>query len=203
MTMQVSAINDQVRVSEPFPAFHMPRVWVWTQEFRSRVADDFGPKSLEEFMAVQQARVAAGLRSWGVYRGGELGGLVTFEPTSPICGAAHCIFKKSFWGHETTVEAMRLVFDEVFASGVRKILSLAFADNVQLMYAVRLLGFQKEGVLRKQTQRGGELVDMMALGCTHDDFQTACSAGLEGMREKLRAAKVKRFARMDAQGKAA
>lgn len=196
---QLSAISGQlgVRVSEPFPTFHLPRVWVWTQEFRSRVADDFGPKTLEEFMALQQARAAAGARSWGVYRDSELGGIVTFEAQSPVCGAAHCIFKKSFWGHETTVEAMRQVFDEVFAAGTRKILSLAFADNVQLLYAVRLLGFEKEGVLRKQTRRGGALVDMMALGCTHEDFQAASATGLAGMQEKLRAAKVRRFARMD------
>jgi len=196
---QLSAVSNQlaVSVSEPFPLFHLPRVWVWTQEFRSRVADDFGPQSLEEFMRLQEARAAMGLRSWGVYRQNELGGIVTFEASSPICGAAHCIFKKSFWGHDTTVEAMRLVFDEVFGGGIEKILSLAFADNVQLLYAVRLLGFQKEGVLRKQTQRGGELVDMMALGCTRDDFQVACAAGLSGMQEKLKAAKAKRFARMD------
>lgn len=192
-----------VIVSSPFPVFHLPRVWVWTQEFRSRVADDFGPQSLDELMAQYQARIAAGLQSWSVHRDGELGGIVTFEPTSPVCGAAHCIFKKSFWGHETTVEAMRQVFEQVFDSGIEKILSLAFADNVQLLYAVRLLGFQKEGVLRKQTLRGGELVDMMALGCTREDFQAACAAGLDGMRASLKAAKVKRFARMDAQGKAA
>lgn len=196
-------IQSAVTICSPFPEFALPRVWIWTKEFRSRVADDYGPKTLEAFVDQYRARLHAGMKSWAVERGGELGGLVTFEPTSPMCGSAHCVFKKAFWGHETTVEAMRLAFAEVFSAGIKKILSLAFADNVQLLYAVRLLGFEKEGVLRKQTQRGGELVDMMALGCTHEDFEAACAFGHAGMVEKLRAAKVKKFARMDAHGKAA
>jgi len=158
-----------LRVDTPFPDFSLPRVWYWLQEFRSRVADDFAPQTMAEF--IEQWRSRPEQRSWAVSRDGELGGLVTFQPENTVTGVTHCLFKKSFWGHETTVPALRLVYGQIFSEGFNKVCSLAFRDNVQILHLARVLGGDKEGVLREHTLRGGKPVDMMIIGLTRAQFE--------------------------------
>jgi RimJ/RimL family protein N-acetyltransferase len=158
----------EVHVENPFPEHAVPRIWTWTEEFRWRVSDDFGPKSLEEFMS-QWAEASE--QRWAVYRDGDLGGLVTASAMTPIVATSHCLFKKSFWGQETTLPALRQVYQQVFGAGFHKILSFVFRDNKQIIGLARKLGAAKEGVLRKQTLRRGKLVDMVALGLLQEDFE--------------------------------
>lgn len=148
------------------------------QEFRDRVLDDFGPQTLDEFVAQFRERQKRE-RTWAVYRGGELGGFISYEPWSPICGTSHCLFSKRFWGHETTVPALRAVYREIFAGDTRKVLSFVFSDNGQIVHLARTIGAVKEGVLRQQTQRRGQLVDMVALGLLKADFEAAEKTGRE------------------------
>ena len=159
-----------VTIERPFPAYALPRVWGWTVESRRQVADDFAVSTLEAFVNEWEAADAAGRSTWGVWRDKELGGVVTSAHINPMCVDAHCVFKRSFWGHDTTVEALRLVFEEIFAEGVVKITATAFHDNHALLGLVRKLGFQKEGVLRQQTRRNGEMVDVVLIGLTKAAF---------------------------------
>lgn len=162
-----------VSVQSPFPLHAVPRIWAWIQDFRWRVSDDFAPATEEEFVEAWMSRLEV-QRSWAVYRDGELGGLVTAAQETPVVAIAHCLFAKRFWGHETTIPALRLAFGEVYRDlGVSKISSLAFEDNVQLIHLVRKLGGEKEGVLRKHTRRQGKLVNMIALGMLREDFEAA------------------------------
>jgi RimJ/RimL family protein N-acetyltransferase len=157
---------------KPFPMYELPRVWLWVQQFRSRVADDFSPKTLDEFVEVEMARMTRQM-TWGVYRGGELGGLIAFEPSSPVVGTAHVTFRRSFWGHKTSVPAMREAYAQVFAEGYRKILSFVFSDNNAIRSLAKELGLKEEGVLREQTLRNGRPVDMVALGLLREEFEHA------------------------------
>lgn len=170
-----------IRVESPYPEHAVPRIWSWIQGFRWRVADDYGPRTLEEFLAHWRAAEAAGQRSWGVWRAEELGGLVTARPVNPVTVESHCLFKRSFWGAETTREALRQVYSRLFGDGVEKIVGCAFADNTQLLGLVRGLGFRKEGLLRRQTRRRGRAVDMMAIGLLREDFERA--AGMVAAEE--------------------
>lgn len=159
----------EVRIETPFPEHAVPRIWIWTQEFRWRVADDFGPKTLEEFVEKWRERERV-QQNWAVYRGEELGGVITVCPMSPVVVTVHCVFKKSFWGSETTLRALRLLYTEVFKGDCTKVLSFAFRDNSQLLGLARRLGAKKEGVLRKQTRRNGKPTDMIAIGLLKEDF---------------------------------
>jgi RimJ/RimL family protein N-acetyltransferase len=161
----------EVRVSEPFPDHALPRVWHWIQSFRWRVADDFSPQTLEEFMLHWSAHERR--RSWAVYRDNEIGGLVTVDPMSQMVSIANCTFKRSFWSQaDVTLPALQQVYSEVFGStpDVHKILQWAFADNAQLLGLMRKLGAEKEATLRQQTRRRGELVDMIAIGLLREEF---------------------------------
>lgn len=155
-----------VTVQSPFPVHALPRLWSWTVSSQRQVNDDFAPKTLEAFVDNWERQELSGMKSWGVLRDGELGGVVTSTRFNPVVADAHCVFRKSFWGHETTAEALRLVFAEIFASGVQKISTICFFDNHALLGLVARLGFEREGTLKKNTLRGGELVDVAMIGLT-------------------------------------
>ena len=165
---------SSVRVESPFPPSAWPRVWSWTRDFRTRVSDDFGPKTLADFVAGQMA-ADKNVRTWAVYRDGELCGMVSFEPASPVAGSSHTLFRKDFWGRGTTREALRQVYAEIFAGGIHKISGTPFRDNHAMIALATGLGFKKEGVLREQTMRGGKLTDIVILGLTKGDFEKCLS----------------------------
>jgi len=159
-----------VTVESPFPEYAVPRVWRWIQEFRNRVADDYAPRDVAGFMADWRARQAQE-RTWAVFRDYELGGLVSFQQLSPVLGTSHCLFKKTFWGWQTTVPALELIYREIFEhSTTQKITAAVFRDNASIVGLARRLGAKTEGVLRSHTLRGGRLVDMVVLGLLKDDF---------------------------------
>jgi RimJ/RimL family protein N-acetyltransferase len=159
-----------IRVVSPFPSAAWPRVWAWIEDFRNRVADDFGPKTLQEFVAWQIARESIE-RTWAVYRDGELCGMASFVKGGPETGEAHALFRKDYWGRETTHTAMRMVYAEIFAAGIHKIVCLPFRDNNAMVALCKQLGFEREGTFREQTRRGGLLVDQAILGLTKGDFE--------------------------------
>ncbi|MFH1110980.1 MAG: GNAT family protein [Planctomycetota bacterium] len=157
---------------KPFPMYELPRVWLWVQQFRRQISDDFSPKTLDEFVDVEMERMARQM-TWGVYRDDELGGLIVFEPSSPVAGTSHVTFRRSFWKPRTSVPAMREAYAEIFAAGYRKILSFVFADNNAIRSLAREIGLREEGVLRGQTLRNGRPVDMVALGLLREEFEHA------------------------------
>lgn len=172
----------EISVQSPFPLHAVPRIWAWIQDFRWRVSDDFGPATEAEFVSTWLERLEV-QRSWAVYRDGELGGVVTAQQETPVVAIAHCLFAKRFWGHDTTLPALRLAFSEIYRDfGVSKIASLAFEDNLQLIHLVRKLGGEKEGVLRQHTQRQGKLVNMIAIGVLQADFEERCKEAADAER---------------------
>lgn len=160
-----------VTIETPFPLYALPRVWKWTEESRRQVADDYAPHSLDEFIDRWERQARAGQRSWSVWRDNELGGVVTSSKLNPILADVHCIFKRAFWGHDTTAQASRLAFAEIFEDGVQKITTICFFDNHALLGLVRKLGFEREGLLRKNTLRDGQLVDQVVIGLTKERFE--------------------------------
>lgn len=151
-------------------------MWDWIEEFRHRVADDFAPRTREEFVAHCLARAAGSERSWAIRRDGELCGLVTYEAANPVTGTTHALFRKDYWGHETTVEGLRQVYEALFASGVRKLMGPVFRDNRAIIAVGMMMGAKREGILRQQTMRGGKPVDVVVLGLVAEDFDKWRSA---------------------------
>lgn len=159
-----------LEVEEPFPAWMWPQVWTWTRPFRDRIADDFGAKTLDEFV-LHAAAVARQARTFAVKRDGEIGGLVTVQTVSPVLATSHVLFRKSFWGRDTTVSAIQQAYAKAFESGIERIESFVFRDNSSIRQIARLVGAREEGILRRRTQRNGELVDMVVLGLLKGDFE--------------------------------
>jgi RimJ/RimL family protein N-acetyltransferase len=161
----------QISVRSPFPLHALPRLWKWAEESRRQVADEFSPKTLDEFVDFWERLAQAGQRSWGVWRNGDLGGAIWSTRVNPVTADSHCIFKRTFWGQGITAEALRLAYSELFADGAQKITIVCFADNHALLGLVRKLGFEREGLLKKSTLRDGELVDQAVIGLMKERFE--------------------------------
>lgn len=151
----------EVILRSPFPAEDVPRIWNWIEPFRWRVSDDFSPKTLAEFLSHFSALASRG-RTWAVYRGGELGGVISYEKLSPIVGTAHVVFKKSFWGRGTTVPALRLAGAEMLAD-VPKLSLPVFQGNKAMVALLMVAGAVQEGVLKKHSQRNGKPIDVVMM----------------------------------------
>lgn len=160
---------DVLRLTAPFPEYALPRVWTWIEDFRHRVVDDYSPKSLSEFVRHWKEREPF-RKTWAIWRGEDLGGLVIYEPWQPGVGTSHALFKRSFWGREVTRAALEQVYGEIFDSGTRKVVSFPFRDNAAIIALGKSLGAVTEGVLKGQTLRNGEPVDVVILSLFKEDF---------------------------------
>jgi RimJ/RimL family protein N-acetyltransferase len=138
-------------------------------QFRSRVADDFSPRTMEEYVEIQNRRMHPGL-NWGVYRDDDLGGAIWFEPSGPVAGIIHTVFRKDFWGHETTYPALQKAVADIFGAGMQKMLAMCFADNYSVRGMAKKFGMQQEAHFHGMTIRGGKPVDMVVFGMTREEF---------------------------------
>ena len=177
--------NASVRVESPFPNYAAPRVFNWMQSLRSRVCDDNSPTTLDAFMEDWHGRGAT-VRTWGVWRGSDLGGLVTVEPLDGGTANTHCIFKREFWGRHVTETALRLVYSEVFESGAEALQSLVFRDNRAIIALSRSLGAKPKALYYEATTRNGEPVDIYLLNLSKEAFYAVTSDGATGSRTDQR-----------------
>ena len=161
--------SPRANVRNPFPNHAWPQVWDWIQPYRRSVLDDHSPKTKPEFVDEQLVRVKTPTyRTWGVLRETQLGGLVTFQTTHPgdTMGWAQTIFRKNFFGPETTFHALHAVFNGLFGEGIQVIRSEIFQSNSNIRHLSRLLGFREYGPFPKSATRGGELIDVVGLFLT-------------------------------------
>jgi RimJ/RimL family protein N-acetyltransferase len=167
-----------IEVVSPFPEFAVPRVWDWIETFREKVCDDYSPTTREAFVEQTLAQLRSGVRSWAIYRDGDLGGMVTYQAWNPRVGTMHTLFKRAFWGRSTTETALRTIGNDVFSSGVEKVTAYFFEDNHALRGLLRHFGAKREGWFEAQTIRGGKPVAMEAVAIFRERFYASsnCSS---------------------------
>lgn len=188
---------NKIGLVTPFPAYAWPRVWGWLNAVRSRVADDWAPSTIEEFVDQQVAHEADGRISFGVMRGSELGGLIVCQRAhaQAISADVHFLFKKSFFGRSHTTPALTQAFDLLFDGGLLTLRGEVFYDNSSIRAVMRDLGAQEYGIppsperIRKAerhgkrpptvsaipniTLRDGEPIGVIGLVLTREDFEDA------------------------------
>ena len=169
LVQNATSAQMEVRVESPFPAWAWPSVWQWAATFRDRVFDDSSPQTLDAWVTYAEAQQRLG-QSWAVWRDGDLGGFVLAMPASISSMRVHCVFKRDFWGRETTQTALQLVLTALFSGSCTKVISFPFADNLTVLSFLKRLGFRKEGRLRQQTLRKGQPVDLIAVGILKEEF---------------------------------
>jgi len=129
----------------------LPRVWLWFQQAGPALLTDQGPQTMDEFVDDWLVRGARCI-TWGVYRDGELGGWIVYEPVTPTTGNAHCVFRKgtgrgnSFWGWKTTIPAISAALDDLFGIGVLRVGLLIQEENRTIESLILHLGAVKEAL---------------------------------------------------------
>lgn len=145
----------------PFDSADWPVIWRWIERYYFKVADDYAPKTLREFV---DASIRRGSKNFGVYKNGELGGLIMFDHLSPMLCECHVYFKRSFWGWETTVPALRLAYRwAVTEGGYKKCTSPVFESNRLMIRLMEHLGFVQEAFFRNHTMQRGKPVNVVYL----------------------------------------
>lgn len=136
-----------------------PICWSWLNRYYWKVADDYAPKTLQEFV---DASISRGSRNFGVYRNGELGGLIMFDRLSPYLCECHVYFKRSFWGWATTVPALQLARRwATTEGGYSKCTSPIFESNQLMVKLAERLGFIQEAFFRAHTTQRGKPVNVL------------------------------------------
>ena len=158
-----------IQVVNPFPFEALPRVWRWIEQFRAKVADDFAPRNLAQFME-SMASQWDGQTSWAVLADGELGGLITYLKLSPWVGTAHCLFKPEFQAKGIAFKACHQAVSEMFATGIGKLVFYPMAGNLAIGSLVCSLGAKREGTLVAQTIVDGKPADILIYGLTKENF---------------------------------
>lgn len=161
----------QIEVISPFPFESLPRVWRWIEGFREKVADDFAPKSLSEFVECMSTRWEQ-QKSWAIYSAGELGGLITFERMNPWLGTASIVLKPDFHGQGISAKACQIAVGEMFQEpGLGKVDFFLLAGNLAIGSLLVSIGARREGTLESHTLRGGKPADLWVYGLTKQKFE--------------------------------
>jgi len=156
--MVATATKPMIELRD-FDPSDWPVIWKWIERYYWKVADDYAPKTLREFV---DASIRRGSRNFGVYRDGELGGLIMFDQLSPILCECHIYFKRSFWGWGTTVPALRLAHAWATGpGGYKKGTSPVFESNRLMVRLLEHLGAVQEGFFRNHTTQRGKPVNVL------------------------------------------
>lgn len=151
---------DCAITTRPLQGDDLPRLWEMLHEFPELNFDDRGPRSLADFEQSMVDRVQREiLVAFSVE--GELAGAFAFEPFDERSGMLRGVcFARSTHGTGIPREAMRGAIAGLFADGIEKISAQMFADNERAWRFFQKLGAVEEGLLRRQTKRAGELIDV-------------------------------------------
>jgi RimJ/RimL family protein N-acetyltransferase len=80
---------------------------------------------------------------------------------------------KRYWGKGIMFEAMPLLLDYCFAVlGMHKLWGEAHSENKTSLKNCSRLGFQTEGILRKERYINGEWIDVIRIGLLQEDWQS-------------------------------
>jgi RimJ/RimL family protein N-acetyltransferase len=162
------ASEESTIAMRPLAGKDLSRLWEILREFPERNFDDSGPQTLADFeeMIADRLRREIMVVFEVVFddRPGELVGATAFEPLSGRSGMLRGVcFARQVHGSGIPLTAMRGAVASLFADGIEKISAKMFADNARAWRFFQKLGAVEEGLLRAETTRSGELVDVRAI----------------------------------------
>jgi RimJ/RimL family protein N-acetyltransferase len=156
------APSQQARIElvTPFPREFYKQLHRWFIQYPDKMMDDTWPK---DFDAVCQAIDARSETEYTcmVTENGTPAGFIGYQQLTPHVGSLRGVcFDKKVHGNGTALRALRAVLQQQFDNGTYKIMAFPYVDNPRSHRFYQKLGAQDEGILRKHTLRGGEMVDM-------------------------------------------
>lgn len=142
-----------------FDSADWPIIWKWIEGYYWSVADDYAPTTMHAFVESQRRR---GSKNLAFYRGNELVGLIMFVALNPYLCECHIYFKRSFWGRENTIPALRLAHEWIHReTNFQKCSMPIFANNRHVVRVLREFGAEQEAHLRAHTTQRGKPIDVL------------------------------------------
>lgn len=137
-----------------------PLMWSWVQEAPAMNLDDHGPTTEAAFAADMEQRLTSEWL-WGVTMDGERVGAIGVAPITGRTAMFHGIlFAAAVHGVGVSQRAVRDVLAWLWARGMDKVSAAYFSDNGRVGAFLSRLGAVPEGVMRRQTVRGGQALDL-------------------------------------------
>ncbi len=156
------SIETAVEIVSPFPREHYKALWMWMCDFLYEMFDDFCDYKTYRNFEKDMDRRATEERTWMVMEMGVPVGFVSYQAISRHLGSMKGIcFAKAVHGTGIPQRGMQLCLDEIFATGVFKVMSYAFADNFRSIAFYKKLGAREQGLLERHTLRNGIMTDML------------------------------------------
>lgn len=178
-------MEPEVSLISPFPEWAWPSAWSWLEPVRGLVADDFFPKTIEQFV---EYSIRSYRRAYGAVRAGQVGGAIAFEQASPAMAIAHVLFAPWFIRERgAAARSLYLACERLFAeTETVKVLGLIPEHNRLAIAMATRNGGKLEGVLRSHTLRDGKPVNAVAVGITREEWGELDGSRF-GSRQQLRA----------------
>jgi RimJ/RimL family protein N-acetyltransferase len=171
-------VGDQVRL-RPFRGSDLARVITWRRDAelrRGALWGDgvFGPREARRWLRAVTDATDAGRLTLAVElrASGRLVGLTNLTRIDRASGTAYfgvVIGEKDCWGRGVGGETLRLMLERAGTLGLRKVLLEVAADNPRATELYRRVGFQTEGVLRRQLVRPEGAVDVLVMAFFLED----------------------------------
>ncbi len=165
-------VGEQVQL-RPFRRADLSRLIDWRRDDDLRHGAlwsdaPFGPREAQRWLRAvgdgadpTRVTLAVALRAES-----RLVGLSTLSRIDRRAGTAYfgiVIGEKDCWGRGVAAEALRLMLDHAAALGLRKVLLEVAADNPRALALYRRVGFETEGLLRRQVARTDGFVDVIVM----------------------------------------
>lgn len=131
--------------------------WTWVERAWSYLADDSTPKDEEAFYAVKEAQ---GAMLIGVWKDGDVGGMLINTPISPYVTVGHCVFSKRFSDVVTTTAALEEAKLLMWSAGFSKIWCMVPAGHRAVEMLIKRCGGIYEGLILNQVKRNGKMANM-------------------------------------------
>ena len=171
-------VGEQVRL-RPFQGRDLSRVITWRRDGelrRGALWGDgvFGPREARRWLRAVTDPTDPGRLTFAVElrTSGRLVGLTNLIRIDRASGTAYfgvVIGEKDCWGRGVGGETLRLMLERAAALGLRKVLLEVAADNPRAIELYRRIGFQTEGVLRRQLLRPDGAVDVLVMAFFLED----------------------------------
>jgi RimJ/RimL family protein N-acetyltransferase len=145
----------------PFPRDHRSDLWSWLLQYPQYNFDDEAPQTQEAFELFFPLLSAHRRELWGVEIDGQLLGAMGFETLSPgLAVLRGIVFNRSTHGSGAPLAAVRLLLDQAWRLGYRKVEAQMLAPNGRVYAFLKKLGAEDEGTRRAAVLQHGKPVDM-------------------------------------------
>jgi len=164
--------SERVKLRAFRPA-DLPRIIAWRRDpelRRGALWSDapFGPREARRWLCAvtggaDPSRITLGIE---LRADGRLVGLTNLTRIDRRGGTAYfgiVVGEKDCWGKGIATEALKLVLRRAASLRLRKVLLEVAADNPRAVALYRRVGFQTEGVLRRQLARPEGFVDLIIM----------------------------------------